>query len=57
MENEYFANIGGPNSGLYEKQYSSGHKFSILITGFGYFLICGFEDTNLEIFVHQNCDF
>ena len=39
-------------TGLYDKQYFSGHKFSIIITGFGYSLRCGFEDENLGTFVH-----
>ena len=30
-------------AGLYDKQYSSGHKFSITITGFAVTFTCGFD--------------
>ena len=30
-------------AGLYDKQYSSGHKFSIIIPDFAVTLTCGFE--------------
>ena len=37
--------------GLYDKQCSTGNKFSIIMTGFAYSLNCDFEQTNLATFV------
>ena len=44
-------------SGSYDKPYSSGHKFSIIITGFTYTSMCDFEQANLATFDPQNGDF
>ena len=45
------------SSGLYDKQYSDGHKFSIAIPDFVDTYKCDFEQANLATFDPQNGDF
>ena len=44
-------------SGLYDKQYSCRHKFSITITVFAVTLTRDFQQVNLATFDFQNVDF
>ena len=41
----------------YDKPYSSGHRFSVIIIGFAHSFTCDFEKDNLATFDFQNGDF